>query len=238
MEEQKGVPVTTRLTFDTADKMYLQKGTPIRLSDWGGFWFKGNHGILVLTKEGEFFDTPQDEYKISDFWEPVEMTQELAIKFITALRVNIDALYVTSASFLDPSRELSSARTALQLSFMWMGYLLKDIGSESPYKESYNTASPVIEKHADKAADRSSLINELAALDKTAQVKLCRKKVMLYLESLEWIVSYALGAKVPVKPKVPMVHTPSVILQHLLDTDLWFGQCLNNIRVKQELENK
>lgn len=47
------------------------------------------------------------------------------------------------------SRERALAITKVQEAIMWLGMDLKDQGTENPYPNSYNPASPVIDKTAD-----------------------------------------------------------------------------------------
>lgn len=47
------------------------------------------------------------------------------------------------------SRERSLAITKIQEAIMWLGMDLKDQNTQSPYPQSYNPQSPVIEKTAD-----------------------------------------------------------------------------------------
>lgn len=71
-------------------------------------------------------------------------------KRIKAIRVNIDKITQLSQN-LDKSREVSLAITALQLSKMWLGKVLKELGAANPYPESRNPYNENIEPTSDVA---------------------------------------------------------------------------------------
>jgi len=67
----------TGMSFEEADEL-RKVGKLIALPEWDGFWF-GNiktGELLVLTKEGEITDSPNDEFKTREDWIEVEATPE------------------------------------------------------------------------------------------------------------------------------------------------------------------
>ena len=76
------------------------------------------------------------------------MNKNETIERIKAYRVNIDTL-TNSAKALIPSREVSLCYTALQRSKMFLGKVLGELGTPTPYPQSDNAKSPVIEKQAE-----------------------------------------------------------------------------------------
>lgn len=230
--------IHTSLHYIDAELNYLKKGSPIALPEWGGFWFMFEGRILVYTKEGGFFDTPADPYKQRNDWEALEVTTELAIQFIKDLRISLDQLSTAQKHLpYGASRELSIFHTEVQWAFMYLGFLLGEVGAANPYPKSFDPSSPVIEKHADKSNDASGLIAGLLELgNETACVKYLRKRMALFLDCLGWLDAFVLNIKVRTTPKIshPYVHVASQVAIHLLNANLMLGQQLNNIRVREE----
>lgn len=73
---------------------------------------------------------------------------------IKDFRFEIDK-FINSIPLLQPSGEVILSKRALQRSFSWLGEALKESGSQTPYKESDNSKSPVIEPTADHVADNT-----------------------------------------------------------------------------------
>lgn len=67
----------TQMTFAEAEAE-MDKGHPVKLPEWGGFWFKNTitGEILVMTKDNELLHTPHEEYKERNDWEIIEATPE------------------------------------------------------------------------------------------------------------------------------------------------------------------
>lgn len=66
----------TQLTFKQAEAE-MGKGIPVKLPEWGGFWFKkvGEDQIYVMTREGDIVDTSHDEYKERNDWMVTEANE-------------------------------------------------------------------------------------------------------------------------------------------------------------------
>ncbi len=225
------------LTFEQAQQ-YLSEGRPVKLPEWGGFWFAiGNEGhrkIFVFTKEGEILDTPDYEtYGTRNDWTTVIATgeggwPEIMIPFVKALRRQIDA--IRDIVELSKNREKSLASTALQLGFMWLGLYLGELGNANPYPKSMDPASPTIEKHADKAEGHPmQYIKELYGDDYTAQIKALRAETQTATDMILFIAQYLPTGRMP----------QYVAVDRLIEAKLWLGQELNNIRLRSlELEEK
>jgi len=67
---------TTGLTFEEADEL-RKIGECIALPEWEGFWFGNIHTgeLLVLTKDGTIWNTPEEEYKQRNDWRVVKPTK-------------------------------------------------------------------------------------------------------------------------------------------------------------------
>ncbi len=76
------------------------------------------------------------------------------IQKIKKLRVSLDGITQFTQSLEAKSRELSLTVTSLQLSKMWLGKVLKELGNTNPYPESkspfkYRTSSIIQSTHGD-----------------------------------------------------------------------------------------
>lgn len=215
----------------------MKRGEPIALPEWGGFWFYSNKQTFVFTKDDLFLNTPDfDQYTPREDWIVPAVDSGLAIRMIKALRVSMDAYNSNLNPLIKNSRETSLVKTELQLAFMWLGYLLNEIGAINPYPQSMNVNSPAIEKHADIAEDDQvdKLINieDLLAIDETARVKHYRVQVAMYIDSVYWLLRCVLPKFTLMKDSQARIENQVIV--HLMNTKLWLGQCLNNIRVREE----
>jgi hypothetical protein len=229
------VPAQESIPFEKA-KRRMDMGFPIARTGWGGFWFSNGKETLVFTREGEFFDTPDDSNTQHNDWHLMALDREDMIRFVKSLRLSLDTLLQLTVE-LQQSRELAIVKTELQFGFMWMGYTLGQLDAPNPYPKSFDPKSPVIEPHADKAKDLNvAFMEELASLDATGKVKLFRRKIAMYIEAYTWLIKQMIvgNPALEIKVKNPFVHVEGVVLEHLMNANLWCGQLLNNIRVASE----
>lgn len=94
------MPLASGMTFEDAEKL-MDIGELIALPEWGGFWLKSvkTGETIVLTKEGEIINTPQEEYKERNDWVTVEATpeqQKLLEEYWASLEVSVDEIAVVS----------------------------------------------------------------------------------------------------------------------------------------------
>lgn len=81
--------------------------------------------------------------------EPIFNDKDLAlIRDTKTLRVELDGT-LQKMKLLPGSRELAIAVTNLQQSIMWLGMVLKAIGTPTPYPNSYLPANAIVDKTAD-----------------------------------------------------------------------------------------
>lgn len=73
---------------------------------------------------------------------------ENLIKEIKTARVQGDA-FIQIAKALPKTRESALAITKAQEAVMWLGMMLKEMGTPAPYPESYNPENAVVEPTAD-----------------------------------------------------------------------------------------
>lgn len=104
---------------------------------------------------------------------------------IKELRLMIDT-FMNSVKDLEKSREVSLCYTYLQRSFSWLGEALKESGSQSPYKESENPNSPVIEPQADHTEETIwSGPDGLDDYTQTAKVKFFRASLEIAIQAFK-----------------------------------------------------
>lgn len=228
-EQQKTFRKYENLTHEEA-LQYLSEGTAVKLPEWGGIWFPIKGKIFVFTKEGEILDTPDHAtYDSKENWTVAindELTVDLPVKFVKALRRRIDTI-LTHVRNLSGNRELSLSATSIQLGFMWLGLYLADLGAANPYPKSSDPSSPVIEKHADKAEDdylRSVLMGDKSPIPYVEIIKTLRKELQL---AIDMIIFISNGRPVP-------QNAYAVAIDKLIEGKLWLGQELNNIRLNEE----
>lgn len=159
------------------------------------------------------------------------MTEKDALtKQARAARVKLAKLIQEQCALIDDRRApnpdlgryLALSRTSLQLGRMWLGKLLKAVTGESPYTESRNPLSPVIENSTDTydgallwPAEDSLLIPFF---------KRHRKELD---ELLTEISTYFVAGG----------NENAAVLfatQHLVEADMWLGQALGTMRDKTE----
>jgi hypothetical protein len=230
MEEQQG------LTYEQAE-LQLNEGMAIALPEWGGFWFRTKGRTIVFTREGDFFNTPDDQYKKRTDWLAIVGDHSLAIQVVKALRVSLNAIIGDLPAMLQGSREVSIVKTEMQSASMWMGLLLGEIGATNPYPQSNNPASPVIEPHADNLKKPTKTVEAIFELpDQTAKVKQLRAQMSIFIDTLNWTFKSVIATGGGIQPvnDFPMVGAGSQAIVHLISTRLWLGQQLNNIREAQE----
>lgn len=85
-----------------------------------------------------------------------------------AYRMEIDK-FINSTKHILTSRETALTHTNLQRAKMWLGKVLGESGSPTPYPQSEDAKSPQIEKQADHSSN--SLITEWQEMDETSTYK-------------------------------------------------------------------
>lgn len=230
-----------RLMTNVEAEAYLRTGQPVRLNNPLEFWFMQNNKLFVFTKEDKIFEPRAIEHYGQNDWQPFFLDAPYGIRFIKALRVQIDEIYQSVDVKIGASRELSLAKTELQLAFMHLGLVLARIDAENPYPQSMNPESPAIEKHADKwdgetkeaAVESGEGLNEDRLTGQTRIVKEFRLRIDIFYKSFSWFCENDLKSKIIYNYNA--LHYPPIMVdQHLVNAKLWLGQQLNNIRIEQE----
>lgn len=161
-----------------------------------------------------------------------ETTIEIAIpSSIDQFRNEIDAL-INSTKYLNPSREVSLAHTQLQRAFMWQGKALGAAGGQTPYKESLNTKSPVIEPTANHD-ENYNITGRWEALERTqtARVKDFRG---LIVDIVKWFKDFIKNSE-SAGPDYDLYLLQSRLA--LEEANMWFGWELARIKKEKEPKN-
>jgi hypothetical protein len=105
---------------------------------------------------------------------------------IRELRLEVDKL-INSVEKLNPSREVSLCYTNLQRAKSWLGMVLGELGTQTPYPKSNDPTSPVIEPQAEHKQE--TIWNDQNPLEptQTAHVKYFRQQIDEYQKRFEEI---------------------------------------------------
>lgn len=114
-----------------------------------------------------------------------EQVKQMYAAKVTEIRRMISLMINTMRSQNPFSRQYSLAITDLQRAFHTLGESKKALGLESPYKESYNPNSPVIEPQEDYHSGFFSDISDLTT--QVEVVKAIRAKLKMLIEDLKGI---------------------------------------------------
>lgn len=139
--------------------------------------------------------------------------------------------FINSTRFLLPTREMSLCYTELQKSFHWLGISLKEMGSQTPYKESENPSSAKIEPVAEHDDTNVIDFNDYPA--HTERVKLFRSLLQGHIDTFRnWHL------KITANPRlinnIENVFFFLVSIQnaytHAVEAKCWLGWELGRIR--------
>jgi hypothetical protein len=93
---------------------------------------------------------------------------------IKSIRVELDRHFTTLGQ-MNPSREISIAITSTQNGKMWLGQVLKALGTANPYPDSKNASNTNIEKTADTF--EGDVKKDLEGIAHIQQVKIMRSRL-------------------------------------------------------------
>lgn len=150
-------------------------------------------------------------------------------------RLKIDS-FANSAKALTTYREVSLVITNLELSKMWLGQVLKNLGNPNPYPESKNPASPTIEPQAEHT---DSIIFGADLTDQTARVKFLRSEIDKTVESFSVLNDNPIDEELkiynPEEAKKNSMGSLCMVQSYcyLVNAQMWLGMELNRIRSNQ-----
>lgn len=143
---------------------------------------------------------------------------------IKILRMAVDKA-IKSVNFLPKGREVSLAFTNLERCKMWLGKVLEAIGVTTPYPESNNPESKVIEPQADQSEE--TLFNNPAELDEVEAIKIVRQYLHRLTADMVALYKNHIGGAQMVRLSLENS------LSALSESKMWLGGALNQIRKKQ-----
>lgn len=165
---------------------------------------------------------------------------------IKQLRVKLDGLTQLTQA-LDPhgvghatrTREISLAITSLELSKMWLGKVLKELGTANPYPESKNPETEKIEPAADTAYNQTvnsegsflsgvikeEIWNEFTHIQKVKWLRAEIEKVELELKKLHTDISYGTYEWDYIKHST----------KYCIEAGMWLGMELGRIRDTKQI---
>lgn len=153
----------------------------------------------------------------------------MTVENVRKWRLSIDS-FINSCGCLRPSRELSLTKTNLELSKMWLGMILKDLGTPNPYPESMNPDSKVIEPMAEHTKDTIFPADIKADED----IPLFVGRIKFFRGEVEKvIVELKENATQVFLPENRIVIAPIANDQAyiaLVEAKLWLGMILNAVR--------
>lgn len=145
---------------------------------------------------------------------------------------NIIDACINSTKYLNSSREVSLAHTQLQRAFMWQGKALGAAGGESPYKESLNSKSSVIEPTADHYDNNNIIARwDLIETTQTARIKDFRG---LIVDIVKWFKDFIKSSETA-GPDYDLYLLQSRLA--LEEANMWFGWELARIKKEKEPKN-
>jgi len=211
----------------------------VKLPEWDSFWARIFGTVYVFTKDNEILNTPHfDVYGSREDWDGIEQKGRypLQVRFLKMQRVRLDKiLIVLDQADVPKNRETASAKTAVQLAFMWMGKLLGDMGESNPYPESFNSANNQIEKRTDTAADNPQieLLEPMGGLGKVELIKALRAEVS---HSINLFASLRKNSLFHFKNELMLYPSDMAAIKSLQESNFWLGQQLNNYRLEAEAQ--
>ncbi len=142
---------------------------------------------------------------------------------VKSFRSEIDTMINTLKKGLLTSREVALAYTNCQEAKMWLGLVLKQLGTNNPYPESTNPENKIIEPQADHSD--LTYFNQ-PEWDQTQKVKECRSILDRFLSQYQPIEMALTGGYEYLN------HSKKALEK----TKLWLGMELDRIRNAEELK--
>lgn len=152
---------------------------------------------------------------------------------IRELRLEVDK-FINSTSTLNPSREVSLCHTNLQRSKAWLGMVLGELGTRTPYPKSSDPTSPVIETQAEhkfetiwpKPSDQVGIEQT-----QTAHVKFFRQEIGIYQSKFDDLIANDPEA---FEPAVWAYRYYILSRDAMIEAKHWLGWELDRIRKQKE----
>jgi hypothetical protein len=148
---------------------------------------------------------------------------------VKKIRVEIDR-YFTTLGQMQPSREISIAITCTQNGKMWLGQLLKALGTENPYPDSKNPINTNIAPTADTFD--GDVKKDLEGIGHIQQVKIMRSRLSEGYKLIEEIQSKVKGGynvEVENKEFELVLIALQKSWEYIVEANMWLGMELGRI---------
>lgn len=139
-----------------------------------------------------------------------------------------------SARIKPPSEETIEAHKAIQLSKMWLGQVLNDMGAENPYPNSTDATNDKIEPTADVSDKDYNFDNT----DHILMVKELREDLSQEIEWLKMLYGEAPGTELPPENTPFFASHIVASLRSLEESKMWLGMELSRINDLKNFERK
>jgi len=146
------------------------------------------------------------------------------VKEIKIIRVELDRHFTTLGQMI-PSREISIAITSTQNAKMWLGQVLKALGTENPYPDSRNASNTKIEKTTD--VFEGDIEKDLKGIGHIQQVKIMRSRLSDSYTELGRLKEEIPNSNTTLYQEVyhPMIKS----WEYIVEANMWLGMELGRI---------
>ena len=155
---------------------------------------------------------------------------------IKDLRIKIDALIVKTQKnyFPETSREISLAYTNLQRGKMWLGKVLGELNTPSPYPQSDNPSDKTIEPQAEHNIEADG--DESVEFDQIVRVKDVRRRIQVVVDKMKEFTLSPQPAIIFDKPDKGAFYSNYIMTAILAmeEAKMWYGWELDRIRTKED----
>jgi len=147
------------------------------------------------------------------------------VEDIKKIRIELDKHFSTLGKMI-PSREISIAITATQNAKMWLGQVLKYIGTDNPYPDSKDAANTKISPTADVFKGDSTV--SLEEMEHIQQVKLMRRRLSDSYGDLETLKKHK-GISLGGESVDMVVLSIDKSWEYVVEANMWLGMELGRI---------
>jgi hypothetical protein len=164
---------------------------------------------------------------------------------IKDLRIRLDGITQLTQD-IDKSREISLSITSLQLSKMWLGKVLKELGTANPYPDSKNPANEKIEPTADKIFDKQfPKIVYYKNEYKIATLEDKETQEMSHIQKVKWLRAEIEKVEDRLKELFSDISKSTYeeesfkySIQYCIEAGLWLGMELGRIRDLEQINKQ
>ena len=150
------------------------------------------------------------------------------VKMIKGYRVDLDKQFKVMGA-MPRSREFSLAITRTEDAKMWLGQVLKRIGTENPYPDSKNAANTKIAPTADVwTGDVEKAMEGIGHIQKVKQMRSELTSVYEDIEKNQWDFNRELN--------ILGYHSLTKSWEYIIEANMWLGMELGRIKREENSE--